>query len=235
MASSKSIQASSITSSPKELESKEMKLEILKELSNLEHLKSGGKPPSSFTRSCSHDSSYVVGKPKDELPFVHMDLLSPESSFEVVSIMMNNTSTIEKKMIEMKQNSILLTKALEDKDLQIATLMNKLEVKDSSESSYGPKSSHDFIPTKEDQGKGTEDTPKQERSTLLVSLTNTIRAKYGGSSTISLMYSKPYTKRIDNMRMPNGYQPPKFMQFDGKENPKQHIAHFVETCENAGT
>ena len=35
--------------------------------------------------------------------------------------------------------------------------------------------------------------------------------------------------------MPNGYQPPKFLQFDGKGNPKQHVAHFVETCENAGT
>ena len=41
-------------------------------------------------------------------------------------------------------------------------------------------------------------------------------------------------KRIDNMRMPNGYQSPKFLQFDRKGNPKQHIAHFVETCENAG-
>ena len=37
------------------------------------------------------------------------------------------------------------------------------------------------------------------------------------------------------MRMPNGYQPPKFLQFDGKGNPKQLIVHFVETCENAGT
>ncbi|KAL4649813.1 hypothetical protein ACB092_01G041900 [Castanea dentata] len=57
----------------------------------------------------------------------------------------------------------------------------------------------------------------------------------GGSSTHSLIYSKPYTKRINNMRMPNGYQPPKFLQFDGKRNPKQHVAHFVETCENVGT
>ncbi|KAA0035837.1 ty3-gypsy retrotransposon protein [Cucumis melo var. makuwa] len=31
------------------------------------------------------------------------------------------------------------------------------------------------------------------------------------------------------------YQPPKFQQFDGKGNPKQHIAHFVKTCENAGS
>ncbi|KAA0044977.1 ty3-gypsy retrotransposon protein [Cucumis melo var. makuwa] len=35
--------------------------------------------------------------------------------------------------------------------------------------------------------------------------------------------------------MPLGYQPPKFQQFDGKGNPKQHIAHFVETCKNAGS
>ena len=42
-------------------------------------------------------------------------------------------------------------------------------------------------------------------------------------------------KRIDNMRMPNGYQLPKFLQFNGKHNPKQHVAHFVEICENAGT
>ncbi|KAM1038011.1 hypothetical protein ACFX2I_032633 [Malus domestica] len=35
--------------------------------------------------------------------------------------------------------------------------------------------------------------------------------------------------------MPMGYQPPKFMQFDRKGNPKQHVAHFVETCNNAMT
>ena len=66
-------------------------------------------------------------------------------------------------------------------------------------------------------------------------ITNTIRAQYEGYSTSSLIYSKPYTKSIDNIRMPNGYQPPKFLQFDGKGNPKQHVTHFVETCENAGT
>ena len=52
--------------------------------------------------------------------------------------MMTNTSTMEEKMAKMKQRVVLLTKALEDKDLRIATLMNKLEVQDSSESSLGP-------------------------------------------------------------------------------------------------
>ena len=64
---------------------------------------------------------------------------------------------------------------------------------------------------------------------------NTIRVQYGGPSLSTLMYSKPYTKMIDNLRMPVGYQPPKFQPFDGKGNPKQHVAHFVETRNNVGT
>ena len=32
-----------------------------------------------------------------------------------------------------------------------------------------------------------------------------------------------------------GYQPPKFQSFNEKGNPKQHVAHFIETCNNAGT
>ncbi|KAM2749861.1 hypothetical protein EV2_028717 [Malus domestica] len=67
-------------------------------------------------------------------------------------------------------------------------------------------------------------------------ITNTIKAQYEGRSHTSLFYSKPYSKKIDALKMPRGYQPPKFMQFDGKGNPKQqHVAHFVETCNNAGT
>jgi len=32
--------------------------------------------------------------------------------------------------------------------------------------------------------------------------------------------------------MPLSYEPPKFQQFNGKGNPKQHIAYFVDTCNN---
>ncbi|KAL0412258.1 UNVERIFIED_CONTAM: hypothetical protein Slati_3815500 [Sesamum latifolium] len=38
----------------------------------------------------------------------------------------------------------------------------------------------------------------------------TIRSKIEGSSKSSLTYSKPYTPRIDSLKMPMGYQPPKF-------------------------
>ncbi|WMV33604.1 hypothetical protein MTR67_026989, partial [Solanum verrucosum] len=63
----------------------------------------------------------------------------------------------------------------------------------------------------------------------------TIKDKYEVSTKSSHMYAKPYTVRIDNFKMSAGYQPPKFQQFEGKRNPKQHVAHFVETCNNAGT
>ena len=58
--------------------------------------------------------------------------------------MMTNTFTMEEKMAEMEQRVILLTKALEDKDVKIATLMNKLEVQDSGESSLDPEHSIGF-------------------------------------------------------------------------------------------
>ena len=35
--------------------------------------------------------------------------------------------------------------------------------------------------------------------------------------------------------MPVGYQPLKFQSFDRKRNPKQHVAHFIETSNNVGT
>ncbi|KAK4397644.1 hypothetical protein Sango_1239900 [Sesamum angolense] len=63
----------------------------------------------------------------------------------------------------------------------------------------------------------------------------TIRSKIEGSSKLSLIYSKLYTPRINNLKMPMGYQPSKFQQFDGNGNPKQHVAHFIETYNNAGT
>ncbi|PHU09005.1 Delta-1-pyrroline-5-carboxylate synthase [Capsicum chinense] len=66
-------------------------------------------------------------------------------------------------------------------------------------------------------------------------IANTIKAQYGGLSQSFVGYSKPYSKRIEGLPMSIAYQSPKFQQFDGKGNPKQHIAHFFETCSSAGT
>ena len=62
-----------------------------------------------------------------------------------------------------------------------------------------------------------------------------IKDQVGGGSQASIAYAKPYTQRIDLLRMPQNYQPPKFQQFKGKGNPRQLVAHFVETCNNART
>ncbi|KAH0712097.1 hypothetical protein KY289_008056 [Solanum tuberosum] len=66
-------------------------------------------------------------------------------------------------------------------------------------------------------------------------ITGTIKIKYEVATKSSLTYARPYTARIDSLKMPTGYQPPKFQQFDGKGSPKQYVAHFIEICNNAGT
>ena len=66
-------------------------------------------------------------------------------------------------------------------------------------------------------------------------IANAIKPQLGKGNRKTNLYTKSYTKRIDLLRMPHGYQPPKFNQFNGKGNPKQHITHFIETCSNAGT
>ena len=66
-------------------------------------------------------------------------------------------------------------------------------------------------------------------------IADTIHSQYRGASQSSLVYAKSYTKHIDEMRMPSNYQPLKFQQFKGKGNPNQHIAYFMETCNNKGT
>ena len=75
---------------------------INKDISSLEHLKYGGKSPSSFTRSWLHDFSLIKGNQKDEISRAHFKSLSSPSSWEVVSVMMTNTSTMEDKMAEME-------------------------------------------------------------------------------------------------------------------------------------
>jgi len=63
-------------------------------------------------------------------------------------------------------------------------------------------------------------------------IANTVKAQLGGGGRKTHLHTKAYTKRVDALHMPRGYQPQKFQQFNGKGNPKQHVAHFIETCSN---
>ncbi|KAK3018206.1 hypothetical protein RJ639_002899 [Escallonia herrerae] len=165
-------------------------------------------------------------------------------------VMMTSAISLEEQLAAMSRAIEKLTKTVEEKDLQIANLMNKLESKKSEESKSGDMDDADEALKQVDTNEHLDTSTfggyknKESKSISAASLSvqqlqdmiaSTIRAQYGGPSRDTLMYSKPYTKRIDNMRMPVGYQPPKFQQFDGKGNPRQHVAHFIETCNDAGT
>ncbi|KAL0437738.1 UNVERIFIED_CONTAM: hypothetical protein Sradi_0481700 [Sesamum radiatum] len=162
--------------------------------------------------------------------------------------MATEATTMEEQVAQMAQAIADLQKIVEDKDLQIAQLMNKLEPTDAGESSHN----HSSISKHAEKEKQIdEELPRQKSAQksshsvtsnaalsvqqLQEMIANTIKAQYGGSAQNLSAYSKPYSKWIDALRMPTGYQPPKLQQFDGKGNPKQHIAHFIETCNNAGT
>ena len=55
-----------------------------------------------------------------------------------MSAMMTETAIVDERIVAMECAISKLTKTIEEKDLQITTLMNKLEVHNHGESSNGP-------------------------------------------------------------------------------------------------
>ncbi|KAM1795185.1 hypothetical protein ACFX11_035568 [Malus domestica] len=187
--------------------------------------------------------------PRGESPRKYSESMlsnADSSGSATMQVMTIGVTSIDEQLAQMNEVIARLTRTVEEKDLQIAALINRLEAQDGDK----PDLENDPLKRKDNE----EDEPQVEKNdakpepdqaaALMGSLsiqqlqemiTNTIKAQYEGSSYTSGLYSKPYSKKIDALKMPMGYQPPKFMQFDGKGNPKQHVAHFVETCNNAGT
>ncbi|KAM1020072.1 hypothetical protein ACFX13_042117 [Malus domestica] len=144
-------------------------------------------------------------------------------------------TSIEEQLAQMNEAIARLTQTVEEKDLQIAALVNRLEAQDGEKPNPEDEPTVERIDVKPEPDQAAALMGSLFIQQLQEMITNTIKAQYEGSSNTSRLYSKPYSKKIDALRMPRGYQPPKFMQLDGKGNPKQHAAHFVETCNNAGT
>ncbi|KAM2549785.1 hypothetical protein FF1_014875 [Malus domestica] len=144
-------------------------------------------------------------------------------------------TSIEEQLAQMNEAIARLTQIVEEKDLQIATLVSRLEPQDGENPNPEDEPTVERIDVKPEPDQVAVLMGYLSIQQLQEMITNTVKAQYEGSSNTYGLYSKPYSKKIDALRMPKGYQPPKFMQFDGKGNPKQHIAHFVETCNNART
>ncbi|KAK4388305.1 hypothetical protein Sango_2437100 [Sesamum angolense] len=166
-------------------------------------------------------------------------------TINVAPVMMTNATTIEEQLAILTRAIEGLTKHIQEQDAQIARLINKADNVVASYVMGKQVEAHDEVepPAKQHYTEKDKSANELQISSdglipgdqLKEFIEGIIKSKIEGSSRYSLTYSKSYTPRIDSLKMPMGYQPPKFQQFDGKGNPKQHVVHFVETCNNEGT
>ncbi|KAA0062850.1 ty3-gypsy retrotransposon protein [Cucumis melo var. makuwa] len=124
----------------------------------------------------------------------------------IMSIMVADVDTSEDRMTKSEKKVNMLMKAIEEKDYEIAYLKNHIKSHDAAESS------HKHTIKNIDKGKTIFQESQPQNSTSISSLsvqqlqkmiTNSIKTQYGGLAQTFSLYSKPYTKRINNMRMSN--------------------------------
>ncbi|XP_012851792.1 PREDICTED: uncharacterized protein LOC105971484 [Erythranthe guttata] len=170
---------------------------------------------------------------------------STSSYSEMASVMTTNATTMEEQIASLTKAIEGLTKHVQQRDSQIAKLIEKMNKADASQIVEQIEAQNEVEAFTKQQQVEKEKAPAQELQVspeglihvdqVMTLISRTIKDKLEGSSKSPSTYVKPYTQRIDDLKMPMGYIPPKFQQFDGKGNPKQHVAHFVETCNDVGT
>ncbi|KAG9458357.1 hypothetical protein H6P81_002865 [Aristolochia fimbriata] len=186
---------------------------------------------------------------------------SPTSPVIRVSAMMTQAKTVEEQLAEiqaaMRERDEQLRERELQRDLQIATILQKFEqIADrlgassqprNDEGQAGPSTSANPIPPPINRPSPAPEIPPMSREPLLEEpgalsygtlqemISNAVDQKVQAEGVRSQAYTRPYSRRIQSIHMPTSYHPPKFQQFSGDGNPKQHVAHFIETCNNAGT
>ena len=117
--------------------------------------------------------------------------------------------------------------SLKAKDHEIAKLMNKLESLNERGQTSTNKAFHvNQLEVIEESAIGAVEnirgitdgifTTNQLKELIEEAITDQVES----SIQPSYLYAKSYTQRIDLLKMPLSYQPPKFQQFDGKGNPR---------------
>ncbi|TYK29266.1 retrotransposon gag protein [Cucumis melo var. makuwa] len=145
---------------------------------------------------------------KENLLFDNYDSASSklkiEAYLDVIYVMMVDV-TIEAVVAKMERKINLQMKVVEERDHKITTLREQMRTYETVESSQTP------VVKASDKGKNAvQENQPQQQSAYIASLSlqqlqdmiaNSIRAQYEGPPQTSFMYSKSYTKRIDNLKM----------------------------------
>ena len=163
------------------------------------------------------------------------------SSFAMI-VMMSNITSLEEQVSTIAQTLEELMKSMKERealrDAQITLLMDKMgntSGLNREDESFKPKQTHNDKPESSTKDLKLFVDGSISPDQLKELIRKAIKDQVGGGSQSSTTYAKTYTQRIDLMRIPQNYQPPKLQQFKGQGNPRQHATHFVETCNNVGT
>ncbi|KAL0352301.1 UNVERIFIED_CONTAM: hypothetical protein Scaly_1618800 [Sesamum calycinum] len=132
-------------------------------------------------------------------------------------VMVTNATIIEEQLASLTRAIEGLTKHVQEQDAQIARLINKVDNVDASHIMGKQVEAHDEVeaPTKQHYIEKDKYANELQISSdglipmdqLKEFIEGTIRSNIEGSSKSSLTYSKPYTPRIDTLKMLMGYQP----------------------------
>ncbi|KAL0410997.1 UNVERIFIED_CONTAM: hypothetical protein Slati_3689400 [Sesamum latifolium] len=132
----------------------------------------------------------------------------------VAPVMVTNATTIEEQLASLTRAIEGLTKHVQEQDAQIARLIHKADNVDASHIMEKQVEVHDEaeVSTKQRYAENDKSAKELQVSSdgfipvdqLKEFIEGTIRSKIEGSSKSSLTYSKPYTPRIDSLRMPMG-------------------------------
>jgi len=178
-----------------------------------------------------YSSDFSVPSPKEARM---LEIEAESSDIIIMPVMMIGAANLKEQLASMKATLDRISKESAEKDAQskrqndqIAELIKRLEKKFSVASNKGSgaedsdKESHHSEESNNDR-KAKKDCSLGSMSVEQIQslIANAVKAQLGEGSHKTHLYTKPYTKRVDALRMPHGYQPPKFNQFDGKGNPK---------------
>ena len=161
----------------------------------------------------------------------------------VMHTMVTSTFCVEAQLASLTRAIEHLTKYIQDQDARIVKITYRVEGVIDKELSHAPEKCPQVQETVDRPSKQVDHAKEIQVSSKVTFQTNqikefiigTIKEKYEVATKSSLTYASPYTTRIDSFKIPTGYPLQKFQQFDGKGSLKQHVAHLIEKCNNAGT